>query len=273
MTLDDIDHISERIEREMLASLSACCPADTRDRLGLVALQVADGIALSATRDASILLNRCTGLGADEELKVGDIERVATSYAERGIGRYYLQLYEDDLSSDCRHALARNGLERARAWMKFKRDTGVPPAARSDLRVERVTGAQSRDFAMVACTGFELSDAAIPLLAALVDDDRWSLLVSYDGDEPAGSGALFVDGEAAWLDWAATRPEFRRRGSQSALMAVRLEQAIELGARHIFTETGEAVEGDPQHSYRNILKAGFEEARLRANYTPATGRA
>jgi GNAT superfamily N-acetyltransferase len=238
-----------------------------------VALQVADGIVLSATHDPSILLNRCTGLGAEKELEAGVIDRVASSYAERGVGRYYLQLYEDGLSSDCRDALARNGLERARGWMKFKRGTGVPPTPRTELRVEQVSGARSRDFAMVACTGFELSDAAMPLLAALVDDDRWSLFVSYDGDEPAGSGALFVDGEAAWLDWAATRPEFRRRGSQSALMAVRLEQAITLRARHIFTETGEAVEGDPQHSYRNILKAGFEEARLRANYAPATGRA
>jgi hypothetical protein len=51
-------------------------------------------------------------------------------------------------------------------------------------------------------------------------------------------------------------------------MAARIEHAVSLGARHLFTETGEAVEGDPQHSYRNILKAEFVETRLRANYAP-----
>ncbi|MDP7424835.1 MAG: hypothetical protein QF394_05370 [Rhodospirillales bacterium] len=37
----------------------------------------------------------------------------------------------------------------------------------------------------------------------------------------------------------------------------------------IATETGEAVEGDAQHSYHNIQWAGFEECYLRDNYAPA----
>jgi hypothetical protein len=32
--------------------------------------------------------------------------------------------------------------------------------------------------------------------------------------------------------------------------------------------TGEAVPGDPQHSYGNIVKAGFAEAYLRENWVP-----
>ena len=46
------------------------------------------------------------------------------------------------------------------------------------------------------------------------------------------------------------------------------KKAIELGCKRMFTETGEAVEGDPQHSYKNILKAGFTESVLRENYAP-----
>jgi hypothetical protein len=34
----------------------------------------------------------------------------------------------------------------------------------------------------------------------------------------------------------------------------------------VFAETGEAVPGDPQHSYRNLLRGGFRELTLRQNY-------
>ena len=45
--------------------------------------------------------------------------------------------------------------------------------------------------------------------------------------------------------------------------------ALEAGCNMIVTMTGEAVPGDPQHSYSNILKQGFEEAYLRENWIPA----
>lgn len=66
----------------------------------------------------------------------------------------------------------------------------------------------------------------------------------------------------------ATSPEFRRRGSQASIMAARLNVVAELGCEHVFTETGEAAAADSQHSYKNIVKAGFEESILRLNYAP-----
>lgn len=52
-------------------------------------------------------------------------------------------------------------------------------------------------------------------------------------------------------------------------MAKRIETIIEMGCQHIFTETGEAVDGDPQHSYGNILRFGFEELKLRQKLKPS----
>ncbi|WP_421724683.1 hypothetical protein [Bauldia sp.] len=61
------------------------------------------------------------------------------------------------------------------------------------------------------------------------------------------------------------------RGNQGAIIAARLNLAADLGCRHVFTETGGTVEGDRQHSYRHILKAGFVESVLRLNYAPNAG--
>jgi GNAT superfamily N-acetyltransferase len=65
---------------------------------------------------------------------------------------------------------------------------------------------------------------------------------------------------------AATLPEARGRGSQTALLAHRIAAAAEQGCSLVVTETGERVADRPSASYRNILRAGFEERYLRANY-------
>ena len=60
------------------------------------------------------------------------------------------------------------------------------------------------------------------------------------------------------------RPSPVTTGASSA----RLRFALEAGCTTITTSTGEAVPGDPQHSYGNIVKSGFAEAYLRENWVP-----
>ncbi len=92
--------------------------------------------------------------------------------------------------------------------------------------------------------------------------------MSFADDKPAGVGALYVKDGLGWTDFGATAPEFRQMGSQSALMSARLQRALDSGCKQIFTCTGVSVPGDPQHSYSNILKAGFSESYVRENYVP-----
>ena len=66
----------------------------------------------------------------------------------------------------------------------------------------------------------------------------------------------------------AATPKFRQRGSQAAVLAARINHAVELGCRRLYSCTGEEVPGDPQHSYKNILKAGFRETYIKENYAP-----
>ncbi len=44
--------------------------------------------------------------------------------------------------------------------------------------------------------------------------------MSFDGDKPAGVGALFVKNGFGWIDYGATSPEFRRQGSQGKLRTI-----------------------------------------------------
>lgn len=77
---------------------------------------------------------------------------------------------------------------------------------------------------------------------------------------------MFVGSRVGWLGIAATLPEYRRRGAQSALLAAMIRAAGGSGCELVVTETGALVDGKPSNSYRNILRAGFELDYVRANY-------
>lgn len=184
-----------------------------------------------------------------------DVGAIASWFAGRGhavcVPPGYLGLEEQ---------LAAHGYTPANTWMKFRRAAEPPAKATTDLRVEET---RDRDaFALVSGEGSGIPAELAYELSALVGAAGWHCFVAFDGDEPAGGGALYVDGELGWLGIGATRPAFRRRGSQSAILAARIEAARTLGVQRLTTETGEQVEA----SYRNILRAGFAEAYARPNW-------
>jgi GNAT superfamily N-acetyltransferase len=164
--------------------------------------------------------------------------------------------------------LEERGFTRDYGWMKFQRGV-APRQAQSDLDVRLVVPDRADDFASVVVGGFGLPEWAKPLAANVVGRPGWSCYVAYDGDAPAGAGALYVHDRVRWLGFGATLPEYRGRGAQSAILAVRIEDARRQGCSTLTTETGELAEGRPSSSYRNILRAGFREVGVRPNYRAA----
>ncbi len=159
------------------------------------------------------------------------------------------------------------GFEPDYGFMKFTRGV-APREAQSDLRVVRVAPENAEDFARVVVGGYELPEWSTPLAASVVGRPGWSCYVAYDGERPAGAGALHVHEGTGWLGFGATLPEYRGHGAQSAILAARIEHARRQGCSRVTTETGELDQGRPSNSYRNIVRAGFKEAGVRANYRP-----
>jgi GNAT superfamily N-acetyltransferase len=162
-------------------------------------------------------------------------------------------------------ALEERGFARDYGWMKFSRGVG-PREARSELTVVQVEPEQAEDFARVVVGGYELPEWTMPLAANVVGRPGWSCYVAYEGEEPAGAGALFVQGDVGWLGFGSTLPAFRGRGAQSVILATRIEEARQQGCTLVVTETGELQADRPSSSYRNIVRAGFREEGVRPNY-------
>ena len=267
--MDAIENKSEAIEREALASLHAHCPPQASEALGLALDEAGGALVASASKDPSILINRAAGMGMQREATEADVRAIIDTYTRRGVARYFLHLYPESMSPAAYAALPALGLSKVRGWRKFSRGAQPPAEVKSELRVERIGPERGMHFGNIVAPSFGMSAQGAPLLAGLASDPRWQIYVTYAGDEPAGAGALFILGDCAWLEWGATDPRFRQKGSQGAVMAARVRAALDAGCKHLFTETGEQVEGDPQHSYRNIERHGFVAGALRENWAPA----
>ena len=76
-----------------------------------------------------------------------------------------------------------------------------------------------------------------------------------------GAGALSIHDGVALLAGASTRPEFRRRGAQSALLATRLEAAMDAGC-----DVAMMGAAPGSASQRNAERRGFRVAYTRTKW-------
>lgn len=263
---------AEDIELAGLCALHGAADGPLRARLGLRLEAVADGVAsiAGALPGSAITINRMLGLGRTRPPQVADVQAVVDLYRGAGVERFFLQpdpsISDDRVAPLCQAA----GLERARAWQKFARGCEEPvPEVESEFTIREATPEDGAAFARIVCNAFDLGDEAMPWIALLPEAAGWHAYLAFAGDEPAGTGALYVSGEAAFTDFGATAPEFRGRGAQTANLVHRVKEALRMDCKRIYSCTGVAVEGDPQHSYANIKKCGFAEAHIRQAWQPA----
>jgi GNAT superfamily N-acetyltransferase len=154
--------------------------------------------------------------------------------------------------------LEARGYAKAEEFTRFHRDVEQADPRATSLEIRAVV--RDDGFSFVLLTVLNLPGALRPMLAALPGRSGWHCFVAYEADEPVAAAALFVDGDIGWLGWAATQHGARGRGAQSAMIAARIEAARRAGCRALTVET------DDEPSRRNLVRAGFRDVGLRADY-------
>jgi len=261
--------IAERTETRALRAWHAVFAAAGMPAYDWRLEAVGDALCSVSASEPSILMNRVLELGSSGPPDEAQLRAIRRLYDDAGVRRFFLHVVPERKGPDTDALLAAAGYEKYRGWMKFSRGAGEVREPSTDLDV-RPVGADFGDaFAAIAVPAFDMLPVSEPVVALLPGVPGQATFMSFDGDRPAGTGAVFIDGDSAQLDWGATHPDFRRRGGQTAVLSARIRFALEQGCRSICTMTGEAVPGDPQHSYSNIQKSGFAEAYLRENWVPS----
>lgn len=265
----DIHAACEAIERQAFQDVFDAAPSELRRALGWQVTEVEGALVSIAAEAPSILFNRTLDLGTERPATREAVQDICRRYREAGIGRFFLNVGRDAKPPALRDWLAEEGLQPQRRWMKFVRGPEPAPLADTVFRIGAVGTSECAAFGRVVADAFDLGEAAAGLIPPLVGRRGWHLYGAFAGDTLVATGALFLRDGIAYLDFGATAPAYRRKGAQGALLAARLNAARDLGATTIFTMTGEAVPGDPQHSYHNIERAGFRPLHARENYAPA----
>jgi hypothetical protein len=265
MSLGADDIRLETVELAAVADLFSAAPPVHAGALGVSSLEIGGAFCGAVTAlPGARTFNRVAGLGVESVVEDRHLDAIAAFYASLRLG-YVVSLAPVEHADALDRRLTARGYVPDYAWVKFARPVSPVPETETRLRVEAVGADRAHDFGTVVAAGFGLPPAVGAWCAALAGRQGWTCFVAYEGDEPAGAGAVFMDGGAGWLGLGATMPEHRRKGAQGAILAARIAAAADAGCDVVVTETGAVEEGRPSNSYRNIERSGFVATYTRPN--------
>jgi GNAT superfamily N-acetyltransferase len=213
------------------------------------------------------MMNLVLGASEDAEHSGGGLADAVAWTAEQGVSSY-VPVTPGLAGTDAAESwLREKGFEAGYAWMKFVRDPHPPRFPSPDgVEIVELTEPDQEPFGMLAATGFGMYPWAADFFNYLPGREDWRCYVARVGGKALACAAMLVGDGIAEFGIAATLEEARGRGCQTALLHRRICDAAAAGCHTLFVETGERVPDRPSASYRNILKAGFEEAYLRPNW-------
>ena len=254
----------ERIECEAWASLCAAAPDPIAHGLGLEMHRMGEALQTVCARVDQGQFNRLFGLGQASD----DGDNIAPALARfraAGVHNAFVQIPPGHSAFE--DAATREGLvPYKRPWVKFHRSAADLPSADGELVIEEAVSEHAADFGAVIVAGFGMPGVLSDWLAALCGAPGWHCYLAKRAGNAIAGAALYVSGTVAWCGVGATRPEARKRGAQTALLARRISDAARFGASDVVTETGLPLPGEFNPSHANILRAGFRPVYNRANW-------
>jgi GNAT superfamily N-acetyltransferase len=257
----ELDRIDRRFWREIWESV----PAEVAAERGIEWRRFGP-IQVTVVRDLGRVGMMNLVLGTAEAEERSDLE-AALAWAEERSTPYVSVTPDLPGSAAAETWLRESGLEPSYAWMKFVRDPHPPRFPEPDgIEVVEVNAPDEAPFGTIAALGFGMPAWGAEFFAHLPGRPGWRCYVARVGGEAQACGAMLIAEGIAELGIGATLEEARGRGCQTALLRRRITDAAAAGCRTLLVETGERVPDRPAVSYRNILKAGFEEAYLRPNW-------
>lgn len=243
---------------------AAAGPVGPPPGCGATLLELGPAVAAAAAGVGELACNRVQGPDLDRALAGGALDRAVAFYRDAGVRRFFVQVHPGAEAVVPR--LEARGFRPHNRWAKLYRGALPPPVVSTDLRIVTIGPERALEFGRIVHDAFGWRGPVDAWMAGLVGRPGWRHYLALDGDEPVATAGLFTDGEWAWLGPAATAAAHRGRGAQRALLARRIRDALVRGCLHVSVETAEDRPERPVTSYRNVVRAGFRLAYLRANY-------
>jgi hypothetical protein len=266
LTPEQMSELYESVEAEAMADsilftppqLSRPFRMETK-RIGSMRVSMIPGLDVA-------FYNRIVGLGLGAPATEAMLDDAIAMFQQAGCRNYMAQVSPLAQPAQFPEWLARRGFKPSSNWVKMVRGNQPAPAISTGLRVEKIGPDQADAFAGVLLPSFEMPPALRPLLKGFIGQPGWHHYLAFAGNKPVAAAAMFVKSDLAWLGFAGTLKKYRNRGGQGVLFARRIQDGLALGVKWFVTETGEETPENPNPSYHNMLRSGFQLAYLRRNY-------
>lgn len=262
----------ERQEAAYLSDYYRGLPGELADSYGASYCEFGGGGAAITAKMDLLAFNRVVGLGLEAPVAEALIEEIIRVYRSAGASRFFIQLSRIGERAGVIPLLDAKGFHHYNNWVKLYRPVRPVPQVETDLQIEEIGVRQKDAFAEILVKSFGWPEALKPLLSHPVGRPGWKHYLAFEDLKPVASAALFIRGGYASMAFAATLPDYRGRGAQSALIARRLHDAADAGCRWALVETAEEKADKPVASFRNMRRFGFEVAYLRPNYLLKFGK-
>jgi hypothetical protein len=266
LTQQEINRLWERAELNTCTDQWSAVSQEAAPQVGLRLEKVGSATALMMSNVDIGDFNRVFGVGIDEPATESALDEIMALYAPAG-NAFIVSVDPAARPAELVTWLEARGLTHVGNIARFYRDAALPPDIATDLRIESIGPERAGDWAEVGLAAFGMPPMLKPWAASLIGRPNWLNYLAFDGDRPVAIASLRVQDGIGWLGNGATLPSHRRRGAQGALMARRIRDGVEqMHCEWFVTETDEDTPDNPNPSYHNMVRTGFELAYLRANY-------
>jgi GNAT superfamily N-acetyltransferase len=259
--------LAERVEAEFMYQYESMAPHPVNSQLGIAATRIGGGV-LSMRNDVTGYWSKAVGFGVSEPVTSALIDEVLEFYRAESSPGAVIQISPSARPADWDQLAAARNFRAQDPWFKLMcRVEDFGAAVRTELRVGPVAKNDAREWAAVALRGFGMPEQGLGdmMATAAADHPGFRPFAAWDGDEIVASANLFIYGEVGSLNSAATLPDYRAKGAQSALLAARAKAAAEAGCRWLVAETGVAHDRS-NPSLNNMLRFGLRPRYERQNW-------
>lgn len=262
----DVARLVESNEARAYASFMRAAPADVCERLGLRAVEIGSAVAVvAASVTNTVNMNRVIGLGIAEPATEPMLDEIDALYTGCGVS-FGIEVGPFTRPPELSAWLVKRRVRRAFPTAVHYRAAARVPTPEEAPAVVRARPADAHVVADICCAVFRMPQAAHALIAGTATAPGWRQWLVYADDRPVAAALSFVQDGRAWLGWDATLAEFRGRGAHAALIARRVNDAVDAGCRWVTTETATGTPERRDASYRNYERLGFRVAYERSTY-------
>lgn len=191
------------------------------------------------------------------------VAEIVSLYRERGVRPWFELLPGEQLEAVAAALRAHGAGQVGFHSLLYGLPETSPSPVDLAVDVERIDASQADTFADVRVRGLEVTqehrEGARRVSRAWADVDWWRLYLARIDGVPVAMAVLAVCDGLGYLANAATLPEFRGRGAQSALIARRIADAEAEGCELVVSQ---CVPGGTSH--RNLHRAGLRVACTKA---------